>query len=165
MKCLITAVLLCVAIVASDSDIPEHRYFGVLESAKQVYDGDSLSKVRVKIADFSSRGKVWAGIEITDDGIYATSSLRLAGIDAPERRGSDSREKALAMQSRSALLHLIMEQGKGRIEVKNPRTGKFAGRVICEVWIHTEDGAINVSDAMLETGLAKPYTGGKRPTW
>ena len=133
------------------------RYQGIITSDSQVYDGDSLRNVRVKIADFNSRGTVWPGIVITNNGIYSTSSIRIAGIDAPEMRGGSAFEKMKALESRDALRRLMKQNG-GRFQIKNPRFGKWAGRVLAEVWVNGK----NVSQAMLSAGKAKRYAGGKR---
>ena len=142
-------------------------YTGKLYRSSQVYDGDTLKDAHVKIADFNTRGEIWPGILITDDGVFSTLDLRLAGIDTPEKRTKNQREKALAMKAQAKLVDLMMGQANGHFFVKNPKLGKYAGRVVCEVWIRNpRDGsALNVSQAMLDAKMAKPYAGGKRPTW
>lgn len=143
----------------------DSQYEGIVESHKQIYDGDTIQDVRVKIADFYTRGEVWPGILITDEGIFSTADLRLAGIDTPEKRGSSDSEKKLAAEARARLVIAVMDYANGRIRVKNPKLGKWAGRVVCEVWVRINGRDINVSKWMLNTGLAKPYDGGKRPVW
>lgn len=182
----IFAVILAMSFAASgyiafsDADAVRH-YQGQLDTPAQVYDGDTLSDVQVKIADFHERGEVWPGIFLTDEGVFSTFNLRLAHIDTPERRprktwpdgtprseASRQREKDLAMQARALLTHLLLDAGGGQFIVTRPTLGKYAGRVVCEVWIeHPEQPGklLSVAQVLLDAKLAKPYEGGTRPRW
>ena len=149
---------------------PSQRYTGYVETTEQIRDGDTIRDAMVKIADFSDRGEVWPGIVITDDGVFSTLDIRIAGIDAPEMspRGADrteeskDRERQLARQARTMLRDLIMSRGGGRFTVTQPAHGKFAGRMLATVWI----GGTNVGEALINSDLAKPYSGrGPRPSW
>ena len=182
----IFAVILAMSFAASgyiafsDADAVRH-YQGQLDTPDQVYDGDTLSDVQVKIADFHERGEVWPGIFLTDEGVFSTFNLRLAHIDTPERRprktwpdgtprseASRQREKDLAMQARALLTHLLLDAGGGQFIVTRPTLGKYAGRVVCEVWIeHPEQPGklLSVAQVLLDAKLAKPYEGGTRPRW
>ena len=165
-------------LMSAKTEEPILQYQGQIESIDQIYDGDTLSNIEVKIADFSNRGEVWPNIFITDEGIFIKSSLRLANIDTPERRprkkrsdgtirsqSSLDREKALANEARQYLADQLLS-ANGRFIVKRPQMGKYAGRMICEIWIKNPDGTlVNVSQILLDAQLAKPYEGGKRPSW
>ena len=104
-----------------------------------VYDGDT----------FTAEVFVWPGQ-------VNRVKVRIAGIDAPEIRGKCAREKILARRARETLRR-ILERAK-RVELRNVRLGKYAGRVIADVYA---DG-ISVADEMIRRGLAVRYDGGKR---
>ena len=170
---------LIVSHAVSDGDMTVD-YQATLRSRAQVYDGDTISTVRVRIAEFGDRGEVWPGIFLTDNGVFSRFSLRIAGIDTPERRprktwpdktprseASRLREKALAMKARTLLTNLLVSNDNTFI-VRNPMLGKYAGRVVCEVYIaHPEKPGelVNVADVLIDAGLAKPYQGGTKPRW
>ena len=170
---------LIVSYAVSDEDMTID-YQATLRSRGQVYDGDTISKVRVRIAEFGDRGEVWPGIFLSDDGVFSRFSLRIAGIDTPERRprrtwpdktprseASRQREKAKAMEARALLTNLLVNNGNTFI-VRNPMLGKYAGRVVCSVYIqHPENPGelVDVADILIEAGLAKPYHGGTKPRW
>lgn len=107
-----------------------------------VIDGDTLS-VRLR---------VWIGQEIE-------TSVRLAGIDAPELRGKCEREKRLARAARAELARMLES---GAVTLTNIRLEKYAGRVLAEV--KGPDGA-DPAQRLLDLGLARPYGGEKRKSW
>jgi endonuclease YncB( thermonuclease family) len=83
----------------------------------------------------------------------------LRGIDTPEIRSSCADETILAVQARDHLKALI---GNKTITLHNVHYGKYAGRVIADVYVDTN---ISLSTMMKEYGFAVTYTGGKRPLW
>lgn len=83
-------------------------------------------------------------------------SVRLRGIDTPERRSRCSDERQAADQARSELERLLA--GFSTVELINVSGGKYYGRVLADLKAGTQD----VAAAMLESGLARPYRGGKR---
>ena len=155
------------------------QYVGVLDAQRQVYDGDTLTNVRIKVASLHDRGEVWPGISITDDGVFATTGVRLAGIDTPEIRvrktwsdgtprdeASRERERDLAHMARNMVIYHLIERNDGRFVITNPKRGKYAGRIVGEVSVAERDGTlIPLADILLNAGLAKPYDGGTRPRW
>jgi endonuclease YncB( thermonuclease family) len=85
--------------------------------------------------------------------------VRLAGIDAPERRSRCAAERDLAGE---ALGHMRSLLRQPNIILRNIRRAKYAGRVIAEIWT-AQTG--NVSVKMLSAGLARAYSGRARQRW
>lgn len=85
-------------------------------------------------------------------------SIRLSGIDAPERRGKSSDEKDIAHKAQVELSGKLL--GKD-VFLKNVQTEKY-GRILCDVYLKGE----NISTWMVNSRLAVPYAGGtkKSPT-
>ena len=108
----------------------------------EVIDGDT----------FLARAKVWPGHEVT-------VSVRLRGIDAPERKAKCASEKAAAEEARLALEYVL---SAAPVEIRNISGDKYFARVVAEA------GNSDVADAasfMLDVDLARPYQGGKRSGW
>lgn len=86
-------------------------------------------------------------------------SIRLAGVDTPEMKGTSEKVKALAKQARELTEKAL--QNADQIELRNPQRGKYF-RIVSEVWI---DGQ-SLADMLKAKGLAKDYDGeGARPEW
>ena len=83
-------------------------------------------------------------------------SVRLRGIDTPERRSRCPDQRAAAQLARNELERLV--SGVSTVELVNVAGGKYYGRVLADM----KAGARDVASAMLESGLARPYQGGKR---
>lgn len=150
-------------------------YHCQIESEKQIYDGDTIKDVSVKVWDFGSDayGEVWAGVFVKPDGVYVQTDIRINGIDTPEKRtstknadgslrseASRNREKAAALASRQALVDLL-ELNNYQIVLSNPVHGKYAGRTVADCTI----GGVDVAEYLIELGHAKPYRGGTKPDW
>jgi micrococcal nuclease len=108
----------------------------------KVIDGDT----------FLARAKVWPGQEVT-------VSVRLRGIDAPERTGKCASEKLAAEEARLALEYAL---SGAPVQIRNISGDKYFARVIADA------GNSDVSDAasfMLAIDMARPYQGGKRRGW
>jgi len=83
-------------------------------------------------------------------------SVRLRGIDTPERRSRCTAERLAGERARSELERLV--SNFSTIELINVSGGKYYGRVLADLKAGTQD----VAAAMLESGLAMPYAGGRR---
>jgi len=83
-------------------------------------------------------------------------SVRLRGIDTPERRSRCADQRAAAQMARNELERLV--SGFQTVELINVAGGKYYGRVLADMKAGTRD----IASAMLESGLARPYQGGKR---
>ena len=87
-------------------------------------------------------------------------SIRIIGIDTPEMRGKCSYEKDQARLAKSKLLEIISTNKV--VIVKDVKWDKYGGRVLGRVFL--EDGT-DVRLAMINSGLARPYSGGFRKDW
>lgn len=182
MGLVMATAILCGAQVANlvDVKMPEDyedyevevtlpRYAAQIDSADQVYDGDTLQDVIVKLPfpDMED-GEIWPGVFKAGDMVLVKFDLRIAGIDTPEKRPKKAgrteeslkAEKKAAGEARLALVGLLKES-KNQFEVLNPKTGKYAGRMVGNLII---DG-VDVGQVMIELGHAKPYDGGTKPEW
>ena len=107
-----------------------------------VYDGDTIK----------------CDIDLGFSIILKKQAVRLSGINCPELRTKDKREKALGYEAKEKLIEILDEASE--ITLQSLGKGKF-GRVISIIYA---DG-YNVNDMMVESGLARPYDGGKRSSW
>lgn len=150
-------------------------YHSQISSEKQVYDGDTLKDVSVKVFDFENDtyGQVWAGVFVQEDGVYVKTDIRINGIDTPEKRvstknpdgsprseSSRQREREAAAASRQALVDLLVFNDY-KITLTHPIHGKYAGRTVADVKV----GVIDVAEYLIANGHAKPYEGGTKPEW
>ena len=108
----------------------------------RVLDGDT----------FEARVRVWPGIEIT-------TKVRLRGIDAPELRARCEEERLKAVAARDAL-QAILDQGY--VGIGAVTLDKYGGRVVADA---STRATPNVSAALLGSGLARSYAGGRRDSW
>jgi endonuclease YncB( thermonuclease family) len=109
----------------------------------EVYDGDTFK------IDLPSQHPLFG-----DD-----ISVRVAGIDTPELKGSSDEIKALAYKAKNRTKELLSDAKT--IELKNPQRDKYF-RVLAEVWIDGE----SLGEKLKSDGLAKDYDGeGARPEW
>ncbi|MEQ8308583.1 MAG: thermonuclease family protein [Hoeflea sp.] len=83
-------------------------------------------------------------------------SVRLRGIDTPERRSRCSSERKAADQARGELKRLVA--GHETVSLINVAGGKYYGRILADL----KAGSRDIASAMLQSGLARPYQGGKR---
>ncbi|MYA71075.1 hypothetical protein F4009_05545 [Candidatus Poribacteria bacterium] len=158
-------------------DAPQQWNCIVTDPQAQVYDGDTIKDVRVKVLDhaFASdeTGLKWPGIIIDDDGVYVVTDIRIAGIDTPEKRtstknadgslrseASREREKAAALAARQTLIDIITNNSN-KISLTDPEHGKYAGRTIADVAV----GEIDIASLLIQYEHAKPYHGGTKPNW
>jgi len=137
-----TLLSLALAVGATSAVAAERLAGPVVATVQRVIDGDTLVVV----------APVWLGIAVT-------TSVRLRGIDTPEIRGHCRREKDLAAQAKRYLTQAATAQ----VRLTNIEGDKYFGRVDADVT--TVPGGLNLSDAMIESGLARPYDGRKRTDW
>ena len=81
-------------------------------------------------------------------------SIRIRGIDTPEIRSPKCwKEKKLALIAKE---RLIIKVGHEKfVTVKNPKWGKYGGRIIGDVFA----GDVNIAEYMISEGVAVPYLG------
>ncbi|MFV3073989.1 thermonuclease family protein [Niveispirillum fermenti] len=115
----------------------------------EVVDGDTLNV----------RALIWLDQEVV-------ARVRLDGIDTPESRSRCAAEKRMAQEARRMLADLVAPategRGDGTIRLHDVVYDKYGGRVRARVTL--ADGT-DLSQALIKTGHARPYTGGKREPW
>ncbi len=107
-----------------------------------VIDGDTIAV----------RARIWLGQDVE-------TRVRVAGVDAPELRGACPRERALAVAARDFLVAAV---GDAVVTLTDIRYDKFGGRVLARV--ENAEGE-NVSTLLVDAGLGRVYSGGKRAPW
>jgi micrococcal nuclease len=135
--------ILAVALIGAGSPVAAEIIAGpVAADVIRVIDGDTLAL----------RARIWIGLDVT-------VSARIRGIDTPELNGQCDREKTMAAAARDRLAGVV---AGGKVRLRRIENDKYAGRVLAD--IVTDDGA-DLREAMLASGLARPYDGGGRDPW
>jgi endonuclease YncB( thermonuclease family) len=144
MRTALCVVLLALAAVAgTGATAGKERLAGpFIADVKEVIDGDTLL---VEVP-------VWLGVDIA-------TKVRLRGIDAPELHGRCPQEKNLATEAKAQLTRGATPQ----VRLTEVEGDKYYGRV--EADVATVPDGLNLSEAMLKSGLARPYDGGRRGDW
>lgn len=113
----------------------------------------SVDVVRVVDGDtFEARVHLWPGLEMT-------TRVRLRGIDAPEMKGACAEEFRMAEASSEALRALLAD---GEVAIFNIGPDKYNGRVVADAATRRTP---SVSGALLASGHARQYQGGRRGGW
>ena len=108
----------------------------------RVLDGDT----------FEARVHLWPGLAIT-------TRVRLRGIDAPELKARCEDERLRAEAAREALRRLLTQ---GDVGIARVTLDKYGGRVVADA---STRGTPDVAAALLESGSARRYSGGRRDGW
>jgi endonuclease YncB( thermonuclease family) len=111
-------------------------------TALAVIDGDT----------FEARIAAFPGQEIV-------TRVRIAEIDAPERRARCPAEQAAAEAATRALQRLIENR---TLTLTDLRGDKYFGRVLARV---KSPGVGDVAEALIAAGHGRSYSGGKRDGW
>lgn len=88
--------------------------------------------------------------------------LRLAGINTPESRTRNLREKALGKAATSFLRETL--ESADAVEFESHERGKF-GRVLATPFIVKCGKRTDICKLMIREGHAREYSGGKREPW
>jgi micrococcal nuclease len=118
-------------------------YIYRIKSVGRVVDGDTID----------------ADIDLGFD-ISLTKRIRLAGIDTPESRTTDAKEKALGLDAKSWLKHRLEEAKDIIIRTQLPDSTEKYGRIIGQLYINGEDVPLN--QQMITEGYALEYDGGTK---
>jgi len=108
----------------------------------RVIDGDT----------FEARVHLWPGLEMT-------TRVRLRGIDAPEMKSACAEEFRMAEAATEALRALL---ANGEVMIFNIGPDKYNGRVVADASTRQTQ---SVSSALLASGHARAYQGGRRGGW
>ena len=156
-----------------DVSIPlsERSYPCTIASGDDVYDGDTITDVRILIVDptlliVEELGEVFQGVHIQNDGIYLENNVRITGIDTPEMRPSKknadgtlrsdlsrANEKQAAIAARDAVRQLL-STNDFHFTIADVDIDKY-GRVLATVFV----GTVDVGEYLIENNLAVRYDG------
>jgi len=89
-----------------------------------------------------------------------TQRVRLAGIDTPESRTTDLKEKALGLEVKEYLKHLLENAEDIVIQTEKPDSSEKYGRILGWLFINDEDTSLN--EKMINEGYAWEYDGGTK---
>ena len=91
---------------------------------------------------------------------YQKDTIRLMGIDTPESRTSNLKEKTLGLASKK-FLQDILKENKGDVILKTTKEGKGKfGRILGTLKIGSTGQ--NVNELLIQAGHARPYFGGSK---
>ena len=187
MLCLAFLLLASSAFQQPDQPILglEGRVFtGTFPDINSVIDGDTINDVSVKIFDIKHDGavqKLWPGVELRVDSIYAYNKIRIRGIDSPEmeprngnRTGKSIKiklEKQRAVAAKEFLAELITKSNPGKttnltVKITGPGPGYFYGRIVADVWVNNQEGKeVSVAKELIRAGHAVVYERGNPHDW
>ena len=89
--------------------------------------------------------------------ISFTSRVRLAGIDTPESRTTDKKEKALGLESKKYLETRIKAAKNIVIKTEKMDSSEKYGRILG--WLYLDGDGNSVNHEMIEKGYAWGYLG------
>jgi len=118
-------------------------YIYRIRSVHKVVDGDTID----------------ADIDLGFD-ISLTKRIRLAGIDTPESRTSDTNEKKYGLESKEWLKHRLEGAKDIIIKTELPDSTEKYGRIIGHLFINSE--VISLNNQMITEGYAWEYDGGTK---
>jgi micrococcal nuclease len=106
-----------------------------------------------------------ANIDLGFNMIYK-ERIRLMGIDTPESRTRNKREKILGKASKARLQEMVLgastitgKRGKKAVYLQTFKEGKGKfGRILGTLWVN----GYNVNDALVDENHARPYFGGNK---
>ena len=143
----------------ADKYVPSYETKNSSNALKTNADFSSRREAEVRVNRIIDGDTFKAEIEI-HPGVFEEQSVRLRGIDAPERRDRDTCFYARDLYERS---ERRLEQLAGnRVILRNTEIG-FYGRIIADVY--TMQG-LNIGETLLSEGLVRVYQRPKyRPSW
>jgi micrococcal nuclease len=117
-------------------------YEYTIKKLLKVVDGDTI-KVEIDL-----------GFDLS-----VTTTIRLAGIDTPESRTKDLKEKQLGLDAKKWLETTLTAAQVVRIKTERDADEKY-GRLLGTLYLPTESKSIN--ELMVENGYAWKYDGGTK---
>ncbi len=89
--------------------------------------------------------------------ISFTSRVRLAGIDTPESRTTDKKEKTLGLEVKQRLKDVLSKSSSVVIRTEKPDSTEKYGRILG--WIFIDGAEKSVNEALIADGYAWGYMG------
>jgi endonuclease YncB( thermonuclease family) len=127
---------------ASVAGEPSSLRIGHPAEVLRVLDGDT----------FEARVHPWPGLAVT-------TRVRLRGIDTPEFKGRCEEERTGAEAAREVLRRILAQ---GDVGIARVTLDKYGGRVVADV---STGATPDVAAALVDTGSARRYSGGRRDGW
>ena len=118
-------------------------YIYRIKSVGKVVDGDTID----------------ADIDLGFD-ISLTKRIRLAGIDTPESRTANLKEKALGLESKEWMKKTLAGAKDILIKTELPDSTEKYGRIIGHLFINGQETSLN--NQMIAEGYALAYDGGTK---
>jgi micrococcal nuclease len=115
-----------------------YQYY--VKDVKSIVDGDTIDVV----------------IDLGFDVLFA-SRVRLAGIDTPESRTKDLKEKALGLESKEYLKKILKNAKSIVIKTEKINSSEKYGRILG--WLYVDGDIVSVNDHMINDGYAWSYLG------
>lgn len=123
-------------------------YTYYVQSLDRVVDGDTIDVV----------------IDLGFD-LFKKARVRLAGIDTPEKRTRNVREKELGLHASTWLEEQLLDiTTYGRLIIKTEKdkqSGKY-GRMLGWLWAEEEQNDVSINEQMITEGYAWPYSGDRK---
>jgi micrococcal nuclease len=111
-----------------------------VKKVENVVDGDTIDVV----------------IDLGFDIMFA-SRVRLAGIDTPESRTKDLKEKALGLESKEYLKKHLKDAKSVVIKTEKMDSSEKYGRILG--WLYINGDTVSLNDMMINDGYAWGYLG------
>ena len=89
--------------------------------------------------------------------ISYTQRVRLAGIDTPESRTKDAKEKALGLEVKEKLKKSIDAAKDVVIKTELPDSSEKYGRILG--WVYLDGAAKSINEQLIDEGYAWSYMG------
>ena len=89
--------------------------------------------------------------------ILFQSRVRLAGIDTPESRTKDIKEKALGLESKEYLKKALKDAKSVVIKTEKMDSSEKYGRILG--WVYINGDTVSLNDMMINDGYAWGYLG------
>jgi micrococcal nuclease len=89
--------------------------------------------------------------------ISFTSRVRLAGIDTPESRTTDKKEKTLGLEVKQRLKDVLSKSSSVVIRTEKPDSTEKYGRILG--WIFIDGAEKSINEALIADGYAWGYMG------
>lgn len=83
--------------------------------------------------------------------------VRLAGIDTPESRTTDKKEKELGLEVKDRLKKAIDAATKVVIKTEKPDSSEKYGRILG--WVFLDDNKVSINQTLIDEGFAWGYMG------
>jgi len=98
--------------------------------------------------------------------LFTKDRIRLMGMDTPESRTRNLKEKSLGLASKARLKELLKaaapikgKRGKKSVFLQTSKQGKGKfGRILGALWVNGE----NVNEVLIAENHARPYFGGSK---